>query len=180
MVGRDMDQFALDPARPPPPLMERAYELAASGKLSTVEDICMRLVSEGYENVYLHFECRAATRTELLRICRRAQAGSGSLRAVPGSNERVSRPRSQRFEMKAAECRQLAHTAIGDEAREVYARLAGTYEQLAQEAARNEGDVSPKAAVAISHAGCEASQRLDVPIEDRARPERGGGGRRDP
>lgn len=125
--------------------MERAYGLAASGKFSTVEDICVRLVSEGYENVYLHFECRAATRTELLRICRRAHSGSGALKAVPVSEGRVSRPRSQRFEMKAAECRQLADNAIGEETRHVYVRLAETYERLAEQSARNEAGEDPKA-----------------------------------
>jgi hypothetical protein len=140
MTGREMNQLELDPASPPPPLMERAYELAASGKFSTVEDICVRLVREGYKNVYLHFECRAATRTELLRICRRAHSPSGRLKAVPIAGERLCRPRSQRFEMKAAECRQLGENAIGEETRQIYIRLAETYERLAEQAARNESD----------------------------------------
>jgi len=124
--------------------MERAYDLAASGKFSTVEDICVRLVREGYENVYLHFECRAATRTELLRICLRAHSPSGRLKAVPIAGERLCRPRSQRFEMKAAECRQLGENAIGEETRQIYMRLAETYERLAEQAARNESDGHPK------------------------------------
>jgi len=134
-----MDPFALDPAKPPPPLMERAYQLASSGKFATVEDICIRLISDGYENVYLHFECRAATRSELLRICRKAQsAGAPRLRTVAAGEEGRRRARWRRFELQAAECRHLAERAVGDETRELYLRLADTYDRLAKEANANE------------------------------------------
>jgi hypothetical protein len=50
-----MGALDLDPANPPPPIIERAYQLAALGCFASVPEICDRLVREGYEEVYLHF-----------------------------------------------------------------------------------------------------------------------------
>src|SRR3954468_16053365 len=68
----DMAFLALDPARAPPPIVERAYQLADSGLYSRIEDVCSHLIGEGYDNVLLHFEARAAIRADLLKRCRGA------------------------------------------------------------------------------------------------------------
>jgi hypothetical protein len=66
---------ALDPAKPAPYIIERAFHLADSGEFASVEDIAKHLLAEHYDShdVFLNFECRAATRADLLRRCRRAR-----------------------------------------------------------------------------------------------------------
>jgi tRNA G26 N,N-dimethylase Trm1 len=75
----------LDPAKPPPPILERAYELARSGQFSKVSEIFECLRSEGYQEVYLHFD-GPALRADLSRICRQSQAASDELNFPEGSN----------------------------------------------------------------------------------------------
>jgi hypothetical protein len=48
-----MEAVQLDPSRPPPPIMERAYELAGLGIFTDVEAICHHLIKKRYEDVFL-------------------------------------------------------------------------------------------------------------------------------
>jgi hypothetical protein len=57
---------------PPPPIVERAYELARSGEFVNVVEICQRLKSEGYSEISQHFD-GAAIRADLVKICGEAQ-----------------------------------------------------------------------------------------------------------
>jgi hypothetical protein len=57
-----MKPWALDPSKPPPCIIERAYQLADCGKFASVEEIAHQLLAEKYDNVFLNFEGRAATR----------------------------------------------------------------------------------------------------------------------
>jgi hypothetical protein len=143
-----MDPFELDPSQPPPPIIERAYELAASGKFACVPEICDRLIAEGYEEVFLHFEGRASTRADLLRICRHAQGEAAKLGMISSNQSATAdRPRltnARRFELKSAECRQLADNAGYDETRQIFMRLACTYDRLANQAEQNEQDDAAK------------------------------------
>src|SRR4051794_20712977 len=48
--------FELDPTKPPPHVIERAYQLAKSGKFACVEEICQQLSREGYKELYKDLE----------------------------------------------------------------------------------------------------------------------------
>jgi hypothetical protein len=63
-----MPSWELDPARPRPPIIERAYQLADTGEFQNVEEIIDQLLAERYEgeSVYLNFESRAATRSDAI------------------------------------------------------------------------------------------------------------------
>ena len=128
----------LDPAEPPPPIVERAYQLARSGKFAAVDDICRGLFEEGYRELYLHFE-GPALRADLARKCREAQGRPASGCEARSPPRRVLPPRSSRFEQKAAECRQLADNAQRAETRQIYVRLVRSYEMLAEQAEQSEG-----------------------------------------
>jgi hypothetical protein len=52
--------------------MERAYELARSGRYSKIEDLSRTLSAEGYESVHSHFGGRG-TRMQLLELMRAAR-----------------------------------------------------------------------------------------------------------
>jgi len=127
----------LDPAKPPPSVIERAYQLAGSGRCANVEEICRELHREGYRELYQNFD-GAALRADLARICREAQG----LSAPPTGGKPVPKsamPSSaRRFDLKAAECRQLADNAQHPQTRQIYIRLALSYERLAEHAKENE------------------------------------------
>jgi hypothetical protein len=57
---------------PPPPIIERAYDLARSGEFQNVIEICQRLKIEGYSEIAVHFD-GAAIRSDLTRICSEAR-----------------------------------------------------------------------------------------------------------
>src|SRR4051794_14994580 len=102
-----MDSTTLDPACQPPPIIERAYQLAESGQFASVPEICDRLIAEGYEEVHLHFEARAALRSNLAHICQRSRRASHlkvASRSGPAEHAVRSRPRNaRRFALKAVE-----------------------------------------------------------------------------
>jgi hypothetical protein len=124
----------LDPDRPPPPIIERAYELAQSGKFAGVREICEHLFAEGYRELDLHFE-GAGLRADLARACRRARGEEEpSNMPVKRTPSRSPLANTRRFELKAAECRQLAENAQYSETRQIYMRLALSYERLAEHA----------------------------------------------
>jgi len=133
-----MEPWELDPAHAPPPIIERAYQLARCGQFREVEEICHQLIRERYENVLLHFESRAATRADLLRECRLARSG---LRSAPNPAS-LDHPqsRSQWLEFKAAECRQLAENARANDARAMYLKLAVSYERLSSPAKQSDDE----------------------------------------
>ena len=54
-------------------IIERAFELADSGQLQTMEQLSRQLVREGYEAVHLHLSGRSTLRKQLLAKCRRPQ-----------------------------------------------------------------------------------------------------------
>src|SRR5262245_61262756 len=98
----------LDPTKPPPHVIERAYQLARSGEFATVEEICQHLFREGYRELYQDFEA-LGLRTDLARLCREAQGRPAPEprtppRRTPGSH-------ATRFQLKAAECYQIADNA---------------------------------------------------------------------
>lgn len=78
-----MEGLRLDPSRPPPPIMERAYQLADTGQFENVDEICRQLSKEGYEEVFLWFEWRAATRANLVARCRLFRSKIEILSAEP-------------------------------------------------------------------------------------------------
>src|SRR3954447_13049217 len=114
-----MEALQLDPSRPPPPLMERAYELADTGNFTEVEAICHHLIKERYEDVFLWFEGRAATRADLLKRCRRARSQIGRASQPSATNSRASR-----WKAKAAEFSKLADRTKSDATWQLYLRLA--------------------------------------------------------
>jgi hypothetical protein len=126
-----MEALQLDPSRPPPPIMERAYQLADSGSFTDVEGICHQLIKERYEDVFLWFEGRAATRADLLDRCRRARSQIG----IASSQPRPASTRTSQWTAKAAEFGMLADRAKSDGIRQLYLRLAESYESLAMRAA---------------------------------------------
>jgi hypothetical protein len=129
----------LDPDRPPPPIIERAYELARSGKFTGVREICEHLFAEGYRDLDLHFE-GAGLRADLARACRRARdEDEPSNLPVKRPHSRSASANTRRFELKAAECRQLAESAQYGETRQIYIRLATSYERLAEHAESGRG-----------------------------------------
>jgi hypothetical protein len=125
----------LDPTKPPPHVIERAYQLAKSGKFASVEEICQQLSREGYRELYLDFE-GLALRTDLARKCHEAQGRPAPGQRIPPRRAPVSK--AKRFETKAAECRQLADNPQHAGTRKIYLRLALSYEQLADNASHNE------------------------------------------
>jgi hypothetical protein len=58
--SRSFAALNLDPGKPPPSVVERAYQLAQSGKFADLDEICRRLRSDGYRELYIHFEDRSA------------------------------------------------------------------------------------------------------------------------
>ena len=61
----------------PPPLIERAYELATTGTIGNVAQLISALTREGYENVEMHFQGGTSLRRDLTKICRDAWAKAG-------------------------------------------------------------------------------------------------------
>jgi hypothetical protein len=57
--------------------MERAYELARSGRYSKVEDLSRTLRAEGFDHVHAHIMGRG-TRTHLLELMRAARDREGA------------------------------------------------------------------------------------------------------
>jgi hypothetical protein len=124
-----MFDLNLDPAKPPPSVIERAYQLSRSGKFANIAEVCERLHREGYRELFMHFE-GAALRADLSRICREAQSlpKQSKGRNLP---RRHKTSRVHRFGLKAAECRQLADNAQHSKTRQIHLQLARSYEQLA-------------------------------------------------
>lgn len=54
--------------------MERAFELARSGRFKVGKDIDRTLKAEGYNNVEIAYLTLGSVRKDLLRACREAQA----------------------------------------------------------------------------------------------------------
>lgn len=54
--------------------MERAFELARSGRFKVSKDIDRALKNEGYSNVEIAYLTLGSVRKDLLRVCREAQA----------------------------------------------------------------------------------------------------------
>src|SRR4051794_40120698 len=131
-----MEALQLDPSRPPPPLMERAYELADTGNFTEIEAICHYLIKERYEDVFLWFEGRAATRADLLKRCRRARSNIGRASSQPSATS----SRAFRWTTKAAEFYKLAERAKSDAIRQLYLQLAESYERLAMSAADRDSE----------------------------------------
>jgi hypothetical protein len=131
-----VEALQLDPSRPPPPIMERAYQLADTGNFPDVEAICRQLIKERYEDVFLWFEGRAATRVDLMQRCRRARAQVGLVSSQPGP----ASSRTSRLRAKAAEFCMLADRAKSNAIRQLYLRLAESYERLAMSASLQERD----------------------------------------
>jgi len=114
--------------------MERAYDLAESGSFEGIEEICQRLLAEGYDNVFLSFEGRTATRADLLQRCRcaRSKVGLASTRNPPAQS------RSHRLSERAAQSRRLAERANSERVRSMYRDVAAVYDRLAASAAAQE------------------------------------------
>lgn len=68
------DPAPIEDATPERPLgtVERAYQLARSGRFTKIEHIRSRLISEGYEAVQQHLG-GPTLRRDLTRLCREAQ-----------------------------------------------------------------------------------------------------------
>ena len=128
--SRSFAALNLDPGKPPPSIIERAYQLARSGKFADVQEVCRYLRSEGYRELYLHFGDRSALQADLSRICRRAQGRPDPAKAKPPRLHPQRWP-AQRFEFKAAECRRIADKAQSAESRQMYLQLALSYEEMA-------------------------------------------------
>lgn len=58
--------------------MERAFELARSGRFKVSKDIDRALKNEGYSNVEIAYLTLGSVRKDLLRVCREAQARSAT------------------------------------------------------------------------------------------------------
>jgi hypothetical protein len=128
--ARSFAALDLDPGKPPPSVIERAYQLAHSGKFADVEEICRRLRSDGYRELYLQFEGHTL-RAELSRACRKAQGLRKPSKGKPPRSTPSRAQRAQRFELKAVECRQIANNAQNGESRQMYLQLALSYEEAA-------------------------------------------------
>jgi hypothetical protein len=117
--------------------IERAYHLVDTGEFRSVEEIIDQLIAERYEgeSVYLNFEARAATRSDLRERCRVAQSGLSV-----ASSASLSESRARRFERKAVECLDMADGAQSAESCELFLRLAATYLCLASDAAEAAGE----------------------------------------
>lgn len=58
--------------------MERAFELARSGRFKVSRDIDRTLKAEGYNNVEIALLGLASVRKDLQRVCREALEGPGT------------------------------------------------------------------------------------------------------
>lgn len=67
--------------------MERAFELARSGRFKVSKDIDRTLKSEGYNNVEVAFLTLPSVRRELLRTCRSAVKPLGEPNATPAKSD---------------------------------------------------------------------------------------------
>lgn len=56
--------------------MERAFELARSGRFKSGRDIDRQLKTEGYDNVQIAFLALGSVRKDLLKACRAAHPGA--------------------------------------------------------------------------------------------------------
>ena len=72
---------------PPPPIIERAYQLARSGEFANLPEICQQLKSEGYSEISLHFD-GAAIRADLAKICGETHTRPERLHAMPSASPR--------------------------------------------------------------------------------------------
>jgi len=73
----------------------------------------------------------AALRADLSRLCRKAQGRRKPVNGHPPHSAPSRAKRVRRFELKAAECRQLADKASTAESRQMYLQLALSYEEMA-------------------------------------------------
>ena len=141
--ARSFAALGVDPGKPPPSVIERAYQLARSGKFADVQEVCCHLRSDGYRELYMHFE-GAALRADLSRVCRKAQDLRKPTKGKPPHNAPSRARRAHRFKLKAAECRHIANNAQTAESRKMYFQLALSYEDLA--AGEKTGGASPQTA----------------------------------
>jgi hypothetical protein len=71
------------------PIIERAYQLAATGSFSSTREVCLGLYQEGYRNISPYFE-GAAIRASIQKKCDSAR-GIERERA-PGSGNKPKKP----------------------------------------------------------------------------------------
>lgn len=77
--------------------MERAFELARSGRFKVSKDIDRTLKREGYNNVEVAFLSLPSVRKDLLRTCRSADKLLGEPNATPAKSDVIiSSPPSRR------------------------------------------------------------------------------------
>lgn len=81
-----LNQGKLKPAEPHKPLVERAFELARSGRFRQIEDIERVLSKEGYPKASPHWNS-GTLRKQLREACRKAAEAPGSV--LPGETDRV-------------------------------------------------------------------------------------------
>lgn len=67
--------------------MERAFELARSGRFKVSKDIDRTLKFEGYNNVEVAFLSLPSVRKDLLRTCRAALEPLGEPNATPAKSD---------------------------------------------------------------------------------------------
>ena len=60
------------------PLLERAFELARSGKVGTVDELVRRLKREGFLLVDAHIAGSSRLRRELSELCRASWVAAGN------------------------------------------------------------------------------------------------------
>ena len=90
----------LDPAAPPPSIIERAYQHAGSARFANVEEICRGLHREGYRELYQHFD-GAALRADLARICRQAKGLTAPTTGRKPLPKNALSSRARRFEFES-------------------------------------------------------------------------------
>ena len=134
--------LTLIPASHPPPSLNARISSPSLGEFADLDEICRRLRSEGYRELYIHFGDRSALQADLSRMCRRAQGRPEPANGKPPRHPRQQSP-AQRFSLKDAECRQI-DKAQGAESRQMYLQLALSYEELA--AGEKTGDAAPQTA----------------------------------
>ena len=64
---------------PRPNILERAYDLARSGKIADAKQLITELKREGYEMVESHISGRSTLRRELNEICGTAWLAAGNV-----------------------------------------------------------------------------------------------------
>jgi hypothetical protein len=108
-------------------LLERAYELARSGTVSSVKELRKRLVAEGYarSQVQLHIAGKALVK-ELGQLCKPERI----MKPLPPGRPKQSR--AERLREKRAECLRLAESATDQEVQARFRQLAATYAELAR------------------------------------------------